>query len=319
MACTATGNVVSVSINSVTSGSIAGSQVICKGGDPVPFTSPVLGTGAAIAYQWQSSADNVNFSNVNGQLFATYNVPAGVQSSTYYRRQATANLLGSGCIAATNSVLVTVNDINPGTIGSNQSISPGGNPAPFTELTPVGGAASYTYQWLYSTNGSAYTNVIGANGIIYDVPAGLNNTTSYLRLVTGTANGISCSIGGNVVVVTVAPTFGAENVEAQVTRGRAVAPAFTNGEGLHSFSIYPNPLTGRNTTVQLANYEAGRYILRILNSSGQMVHTQQLQHNGGKATYPVRLSASFISGNYIIEILSSRGEKNTKQMVINCN
>ena len=319
VACTATGNVVSVSINSVTSGSIAGSQIICKGGDPVPFTSLVLGTGAAIAYQWQSSGDNVNFSNINGQLFATYNVPAGVQSSTYYRRQATANLLGVACIATTNSVLVTVNDINPGTIGSNQSISHGGNPAPFTEITPVSGAASYTYQWLYSTNGSAYTNVIGANGIIHDVPAGLNNTTSYLRVVTGTANGISCSIGGNVVVVTVAPTFGAEKVEAQVTRARAVAPAISTGQGFHSFSIYPNPLTGRSTNVQLANYEAGRYILRILSRSGQVVHTQQLQHNGGKATYPVRLSASFISGNYIIEILSLKGEKNSKQIVIDCN
>ena len=317
VACTATGNVLSVSINSVTSGSIAGNQVICKGGDPVPFTSSVLGSGASIGYQWQASSDNVNFSNVNGQLFATYNVPAGVQSSTYYRRQATANLLGVACIAATNSVLVTVNDINPGTIGSNQSISNGGNPAPFTELTPVSGATSYTYQWLYSTNGSAYTNVIGANGITYDVPAGLNNTSSYFRLVTGTANGISCVIGGNVVVVTVAPTFDAEKVEAQVTQGRAVAPAFSPGKGLHNFSIYPNPLTARNTTVQLDNYEAGRYILRIINRAGQVVHTQQLQHNGGKATYPVRLSASLISGSYIIELLSLKGERNSKQMIIN--
>ncbi|HYG37881.1 MAG TPA: sugar-binding protein, partial [Cytophagales bacterium] len=94
-----------------TPGAIAGNQSICSGDDPVAFTS----TEAALTYctfstyQWQSSTNNVNFTNISGATSATYNAPA-VTQTTYYRRGAT-----DACNTTyTTPVTVTVTTTPPG-------------------------------------------------------------------------------------------------------------------------------------------------------------------------------------------------------------
>ncbi|WP_143774438.1 Ig-like domain-containing protein, partial [Niastella vici] len=206
--CTAISNCATVTINTVTAGSISADQTICSGGDPNAFTS-VAATGAgSISYQWQSSTTDCTsgFTNISGATSATYNVAAGLAVTTYYRRIATSTLSGVLCTATSNCVTVTVNNVTAGTVGSDQTICSGGDPAAFTETTPATGGGTLSYQWQSSTTSCAagFSNISGATSATYDVPGGLATTTYYKRIVTSTLNG-TCTATSNCVTVTVNP------------------------------------------------------------------------------------------------------------------
>lgn len=90
-------------------GAISGDQTFCGNAtvDPVAFTNVQSAAicGSTISYQWQSSTDNITFSNIPGANSDTYDVPAGLTQTTYYQRQAT-----DGSVTLTSNVLtVTVN------------------------------------------------------------------------------------------------------------------------------------------------------------------------------------------------------------------
>ncbi|MBL7743071.1 MAG: T9SS type A sorting domain-containing protein [Chitinophagaceae bacterium] len=59
--------------------------------------------------------------------------------------------------------------------------------------------------------------------------------------------------------------------------------------GKQSLSIYPNPVTNGQVSVSL-NSKQGQYSVKILNSAGQQVYSQRLNHQGGMATQTVDIS-----------------------------
>jgi hypothetical protein len=148
---------VTVTVQTVpTAGSIAASQTICYNGDPAAFTS-VAGTGIAtstITYIWQSSTDNSNFSNIVGANADVYNPPSGLTVTTYFRRITVATLNGIACQSIpTNVLTVTVQSVpTAGSIGSDQTICSGGDPALFTSISVASGDGSITYVWQSSTD-----------------------------------------------------------------------------------------------------------------------------------------------------------------------
>lgn len=89
-------------------GVIAGDQTYCNQAsvDPSAFssTTDALICGSVIAYQWQSSVDNVSFVDIPGATNVTYDPPAGVTQTTYYRREAS----GGGTTVLSNAVQVTL-------------------------------------------------------------------------------------------------------------------------------------------------------------------------------------------------------------------
>ncbi|MCB0522582.1 MAG: RICIN domain-containing protein, partial [Saprospiraceae bacterium] len=104
----------SVLVNTVSGGTIAGNQTVCSGGDPVAFTSPTAGTAAGTrTYRWESSTTDCStgFSTISGQTGATYNPPAGITQTTYFRRITISTLNGVACEAVSNCVTVTVNTV----------------------------------------------------------------------------------------------------------------------------------------------------------------------------------------------------------------
>ena len=111
--CTAANTTGTITINSISAGSIGTSQTLCSGGDPVAFTS-VAGvgiTGAVISYQWQSSIDNNSYNNISGAIGLTYDTPSGLTTTTYYRRVITATINSFSCSANSNTVVVTITSI----------------------------------------------------------------------------------------------------------------------------------------------------------------------------------------------------------------
>ena len=207
VACEAISNSVTITVNNMDAGVIAGNQTICEGGDPVAFTSPTAATGdGAITYQWQSSADGVTYANISGATSETYN--HGILSAdTYFQRVATSTNSVNGaqtCVEISNAILVTVNNMDAGVIAGNQTICEGGDPVAFTSPTNAGGDGVITFRWESSVSPfSSWAAIAGANSSTHDAPSGLGQTTKYRRVAISTLNGLACEAITNLITVTI--------------------------------------------------------------------------------------------------------------------
>lgn len=174
--CQAISNTATLTVvvsSNLTSGTITGNQSYCAlSADPTVLTqtaAPVGGNGA-FTYQWQSSADGVNFVNIAGATAATYNPPV-ITQTTYYRRV----VVTGGCGAYSNVITVLV---GAPTI-TTSAIAPLCTSAtaqtatlPYTAIT--GAATTYSISWNASPANSfaAITNApIPANAFSIPVPA----------------------------------------------------------------------------------------------------------------------------------------------------
>jgi len=197
---------IQVTVNNINPGAIASTQTICSGGDPALLTSTTAGTGSGtITYQWQSNITGCGgvFTNIPGAFGATYDPPAGLLATTYYRRMTTSTIGANACIDYSNCVTVFVNSVTSGTIASDQTLC-GNNPAAFTESVAATAAGTLTYQWQISTNGcgGTWNNIGGATSATYDPPAGVTVITNYRRITTSTLNSVVCTAIGNCLTVT---------------------------------------------------------------------------------------------------------------------
>ncbi|MCK7554402.1 cadherin-like domain-containing protein [Chitinophaga sedimenti] len=221
-------NVITISVNAaLTSGTVGTNQTFCVSGDPAVFTQSVAPTGGngTYTYQWQSSADNVTFTNVAGATAATYDAPV-VSATTYFRRVVSS----SGCADANSNVItVTVTPgVTPGSIGASQAFCASGDPAIFTATAaPTGGNGTYSYQWQSSTTSAStgFADISGATTATYDAPA-LSTTTYFRRIVRSDACADAIS---NVVTVTINPAISNNTISAAQTICSGSAPAALNG------------------------------------------------------------------------------------------
>src|SRR5512133_250838 len=124
-----------------------------------------------------------------------------------------------GCFAQATINITQPALLTPGTIGSNQVLCAGDNPAQLTETVPAaGGPGAYNYQWQFgSTVAGPFINVAGATGSLYTPPAGANNTMYYRRMVT---SGFCAPVYSNVVEILVNP-----RPVAILTGGETICPA----------------------------------------------------------------------------------------------
>src|SRR5439155_16932841 len=114
------------------------------------------------------------FSKSAGATNATYDPPAGLATTTYYRRVVTSTLNGVTCTANSNCITVAINNVTAGTVAADQTICSGGDPAAFTQTAAATGSGTLTYQWQSNTTGcgGAFTNIAGATSTTYDPTSG---------------------------------------------------------------------------------------------------------------------------------------------------
>ncbi|HND86835.1 MAG TPA: choice-of-anchor E domain-containing protein, partial [Saprospiraceae bacterium] len=208
-------------VNNVTGGTVGNDQTFCLSGDPAPFTVLTAATGdGTLTYKWQSSTTSctAGFTDIAGATGATYDSPAGLTTTTYYRRVTTSTLWGTPCTANSNCITVTINNVTAGVVGSDQTICSGGNPAAFTVTTPATGLGTLTYQWQSSTTScsTGFADISGATSATYDAPAGLTTTTYYRRIVIAALNGVTCSFTSNCITVTINNVTGGALTSDQV-------------------------------------------------------------------------------------------------------
>jgi len=222
----------------LTPGTVGSAQIICYGATPSTLTqtaAPTGGTGA-YTYQWQSSTDNITFSNISGATATSYS-PGALTTTTYYRRNITSGSCGT---VSSASVKITVYaDLTSGAVGSPQSICYGTTPAGLTETTaPTGGTTVYTYQWQSSPDNLTWTNVSGAASVNYS-PGSLTATTYYRRNVTSGSCGTVSSPSVKITVydnLTPGSIGSAQTIcynTVPVSLNEVTAP--TGGTGIYSY------------------------------------------------------------------------------------
>lgn len=157
----------------MSAGTISGTQNQCG---ILPYTpngfsetaAPSGGTGG-YHYQWQSSTDNSNFTDLNGATNATY-TPSILNSFGvfYFRRKVTDD---AAVISYTNTLTITVDAIPTTPTASNIGVCLAGTTATLTANIPVVGTGSWSFLSGPSTptisNISSPTSTVtglGANG-----------------------------------------------------------------------------------------------------------------------------------------------------------
>lgn len=187
----------------VTNNITASTTPICSGQSiTITGDTPTGGTGT-FAYQWQSSADGSTWNNI--PTATNKDLTLNVSLSTYFRRLVNSTI----CTSISNSIQVTVlPGLTNNTISADQNICIGSAAAPLTGTVPSGGSGTYTYQWQSSTNGTTWTDVLGATGVSFTPPSPIA-TIYYRRSVTSGACSNNLS---NQVKITVNPPAKAELV-----------------------------------------------------------------------------------------------------------
>ncbi|WP_264522310.1 G8 domain-containing protein [Flavobacterium sp. N1994] len=187
-------------------------ETICNGGTPATIigsATAASGGDNTITYSWRSSADGYTAA-ISGATSATYLPPAGLTTTTSYRRYAKDGTCNTTPTVSTGTWTVTVNaTFTSGAITTTgETICNGGTPATTigSATAASGGDNTITYSWRSSADG--YTAAIsGATSVTYLPPAGLTTTTSYRRYAKdGTCN-TTPTVSTGTWTVTVRPTF----------------------------------------------------------------------------------------------------------------
>jgi len=218
-----------------TPGSIGASQTVCAGVRPAPLTSTAPagdGTGQ-FSYQWQSSADNANWTDIAGANAPGY-APGTLSTTTYFRRLVTSGFCAPRTPSA--SVAITVLPaLTAGSIEADQTVCAGGPVAALTSTAAAtGGTGTFAYQWESSPDNSTWTAIAGATGATY-APGALAATTYFRRQVS---SGACTTTPSNTVTITVLPalTGGLIGASQALCAGATPAPltseaAATGGAG----------------------------------------------------------------------------------------
>ncbi len=168
-------------------GSIGSDQTICYDSVPAPFTSVVGASGGgSFDYQWQYREGAGPWIAIAGSNSATYTETTGLTTDREYRRAAQST---SGCDTVySDTITITVyGQLQPGSIGSDQSICYDSVPAPFTSVVGASGGGTFDYQWQYREGAGPWIAIAGSNSATYTETAGLTISREYRRAAQSTS------------------------------------------------------------------------------------------------------------------------------------
>ena len=72
--------------------------------------------------------------------------------------------------------------------------------------------------------------------------------------------------------------------------------------GVAYITLYPNPVTGGQVSLQTTGLNKGLYTVRIFDAGGQQVFNELMNHNGGAATEVIQLPAALKRGMYSLQL-----------------
>ncbi len=231
-------------------GAVSADQLICYNTQPTPVSAdPPTGGDGNYTYQWQSSTDDITYTDIAGATNLSYQ-PGLLTTPTYYH-------LNQVCICGTVTTATIFVDVHPdynvGSISGDQTICYNTVPTAILGTAPTGGDGTYTYQWQSSTNNVTFLDIPGATQIDYQ--SGALTTTTYFRQVQSSGSG--CGIENtNTVTVTVYNEFLPGNATGNQTICFNTIPTLplhgtvpTGADGIYSYQWEKSQAGGPYTPI----------------------------------------------------------------------
>jgi gliding motility-associated-like protein len=249
-----------VANNSVTAPAVTS---FCANADPANIvgSTPTGGSGT-YTYQWQSSTDNTNFTNISGATAKDYDPPA-ITKTTYYRRTVISGACSTPLIS--NVVAITVLAALTTPVPTSAAVSVCiGSTASLSVASPQAGV---TYNWYDS---AAKTTLLHA-GATYTTSPLTSNATYYIEATNGLCSNSSlASVNVTVVALPSAPVLTVNSTQA--CYGSKVTLTYDDTQGGH-YNWYTTPTGGTAvatgvTFVTAAITQNTTYYVENVNSTG---------------------------------------------------
>jgi gliding motility-associated-like protein len=219
---------IDIYVRAIVPGTISSNQVVCEGAVPAILSGTASSGGSGVfTYQWQSSLDNLTFTNLTGETSQNLVFSNPASATTYYRRITTDQQVQ----AFSNTITVTVNPLPVVTVSSN---APSNTICQGNSITLTALGAS-TYVWRVGTV------QVGTQATLTESP---NSTTVYTVIGTS-AQGCQNSGTSLTAFVNPAPVVLASSNYSQVP---PTAQVNLTATGATSYSWSPSiGLSGTNT------------------------------------------------------------------------
>ena len=88
------------------------------------------------------------------------------------------------------------------------------------------------------------------------------------------------------------------------------------GKDKNIFSVVNNPVLNKKVLLQMENTDKGIYTINLYNQLGQLMNKNDINHNGGSATYSININ-NLSKGVYQLAITNTNGLQITKTILIN--
>ena len=258
-----------------------------------PLTVSATSNGT-ITYQWQSSSNNSNWSNISGATAASYTPPTTPAGVKYYRCVATAtggsqtqtaNSASASITVVTASAPVFTYDLS--TIDATYNA---GDVATALNGTATVVNGTVAYQWYKSTDsGSTWYPIMGAESATYQPPTTDGGTAYYKVVATnivGTSTVSATSGSAKVTVQNVILDYDAKWAQYINSVGKPFVKLarldFLNPNGSVLYSLDNNPRNSRSG----AFIQSGEIVVNLQNGSRRTA-TVTLSNLDGEFDYNV--------------------------------
>ena len=134
---------------------------------------------------------------------------------------------------------------------------------------------------------------------------------------TGRNTPIDCYGNINTIDFSITADAGSANPDRFriIFTGKAQVPVITASDK-PGIRVYPSPVTNRIIGLHFTEMPPGIYIVRLVNTSGQVVLTQQFIHDGFSATQNIKLGAGVTGGLYRMEIIQPDHTRTSKNIIV---
>ena len=217
------------------------------------------------------------------------------------------NLGAAPGATGTNMTAATASSFSPFTIGTSDA-GLNGLPVSFTDVKAFEKGVGVQVEWTNATESdmSAYVIERSSNGVDFTAIGQTAPRSNQFDRVSYTYLDANPLSGTNFYRVKAVELTG-KNVYTKALR-------VDIGRSPKGISLYPNPVRGSEITIGFSALK-GQYSLNVLNTAGQVVYRQQLNHAGGTVAQSVALPASLKAGVYNV-LISGDNFKETKMFVI---
>ncbi len=217
------------------------------------------------------------------------------------------NLGAAPGATGTNMTASTASSFSPFTIGTSDA-GLNGLPVSFTDVKAFERGNGVQIDFTNSTESdmSVYVVERSANGVDFTAIGQLAPRSNQFDRVSYTYIDAAPLAGTNFYRVKAVELTG-KNVFSKSLR-------VDIGRSPKGISLYPNPVRGSEITIGFSALK-GQYNLHVVNTAGQVVYRQTLNHAGGTVAQTVSLPAALKAGVYNV-LISGDNYKETKTFVI---